>query len=168
MVKRKINYLLLCILLILSCLLTCVNTTLTAFASSISVDNSFSNVLEDLESDENFVVEEYPVNMTDYSLQIINVAESIDKELFIYVYQPCSPNNRLKATSINMSLQDAGLGDVDYNLYTLTLLNSNGVFVKYKVDNFVVSADTIRFYNIASIHSKWYDEYYGEDWFISW
>ena len=67
---------------------------------SFAIDNAFSNVLEDLESDENFVVEEYPVNMTDYSLQIINVAESTDKELFIYVYQPCSPNDRLKATSI--------------------------------------------------------------------
>ena len=162
MVKRKINYMLVCILLILSCLLTCLNTTFQAFASSVLIDSAYSSAIEDLRNDTSFNEEDYPVNKEDYSLQVINVAESKEQELFIYVYQPCSPNTKLKATTINMSLVDSSLGSVSYDLYTLTLLNTSGVFAKYIVDDFVVSTNSVRYYNIASIHSKWYDEYFGD------
>ena len=63
----------------------------------------YTNVLEDLQKDKNFNIEDYPVNDKDYSLKVIQVAESSAKELFIYVYQPCSPNEDLKATTIRLS-----------------------------------------------------------------
>lgn len=117
----------------------------------------YTDVLEDLQKDEHFDLTNYPVDNNDYSLKIIQVAESNDKELFIYVYQPCSPNEDLMATCINMSLDK--FNETHNHLYNLTLINSNGVFYKYKVKNFKVGDDFVRYYNIASIYRKWYSKY---------
>lgn len=124
----------------------------------------YTNVLDDLQKDSNFNVDDYPVNMTDYSLQVIQVAESEDKELFIYVYQPCSPNEDLKATTINISTT---IGEnLSYKNYSLRLLNSSGCFYKYRVRNFAVNNDNVRYYDISSIFRKWnanYDSDSGND-----
>lgn len=47
-----------------------------------------SGVLEDLSKDVSFNTENYPSNAKDYSLSVMQLAESTDKELFVYVYQP--------------------------------------------------------------------------------
>ncbi|UKI52459.1 MAG: hypothetical protein L6V79_02950 [Clostridium sp.] len=49
---------------------------------------TYSEVLDDLKKDTSFKPENYPTKADDYSLQIIQLAESTDKELFVYVYQP--------------------------------------------------------------------------------
>ena len=63
---------------------------------------SYTDVLEDLQKDESFKVEDYPAKADDYSLQIIQIAESVNGELFIYVYQPCHDTKDLVATYISM------------------------------------------------------------------
>ena len=111
----------------------------TAFADDVE----YTNVLADLSKDETFNPNGYPANLDDYSLSVIQIAESSDRELFIYVYQPCSPNSDLNATSINISKE---IDDkLSYKNYTLTLLNSAGVFYKYKVDNFRVRQKVVNF-----------------------
>lgn len=122
----------------------------------------YTNVLEDLRKDENFNVENYPVDNFDYSLSLIQIAESENRELFVYVYQPCLANDELKATSINISItiDDEELyTELDYHNYKLTLLNSNGTLYKYKVDDLIVSNDLIRYYEISSIFRTWNSEY---------
>lgn len=42
-----------------------------------------------------------------------------------------------------------------YRLFDLTLLNSSGVFCKYKVNAFITAKDPVRYYNIASILRAW-------------
>ena len=61
-----------------------VQTPLIARAESIE----YSEVLDDLKKDASFQESNYPERPTDYSLNIIQIAESVNKELFVYVYQP--------------------------------------------------------------------------------
>lgn len=133
--------------------------TLPAFAA----ETGYTGALEDLQKDENFNVEEYPDNARDYSIKVIQIAESTAGELFIYTYQPCQKSRYIVATEINMSLTESVDGT---RLYSLTLLSCDGVLCKYKVDNFVMVEDIIRYYNITSIYRKWIkdiDEETGND-----
>ena len=109
----------------------------------------YTNVLEDLQKDEAFNVANYPANEKDTSIQVIQIAESGNNELFIYTYQP---RQSLVATSVNMSLTEAA---DNMRLYDLTLLNSDGVFFKYKVNDIAVRDNLVRYYNIASIFRPW-------------
>ena len=72
------------------------SAALSAYAES----TSYSDVLDDLRKDENFSPGTYPTVADDYSLQVIQVAESTGKELFVYVYQPSGQTKDLKASSI--------------------------------------------------------------------
>lgn len=135
----------------------------TVFAAT----SSYSDVLDDLKTDSAFDVSEYPeanspLNKNDYRVEVIQIAESNNKELFIYTYQPCNTIYPIIATDINMSLSDqvGGIvvddsivaGSDTSQLYQLSLVSTNGVFSKYKVDNFTVSNDIVRYYTISAIY----------------
>lgn len=114
-------------------------------------NTTYSNVLEDLQKDENFNAEDYPVAENDYSLKVIQIAESLKNELLIYVYQPAI-TKELKATKISIFTDENKLS---YKIYHLEFLNSDGVFQKYRVKGFVVSKDIIRTYDVTSIFRIW-------------
>lgn len=148
--ERKIQALLLAIALIISCFLTCFTSTIgSVYASTIDVVGGYTNVLHDLQTDPNFDANDYPVKGDDYSLIVIQLAESSDKQVFIYVYQPSADYKSLVASSVFLSTAEKGLS---YTNYYLTLLNKQGVFYKYRVDNFFVSNETTRHYEITSIY----------------
>lgn len=113
----------------------------------------YTDVLEDLQKDETFKAEDYPAKENDYSLQVIQIAESTGGELFVYVYQPCANTFKLTATEIRIS-QSIGenIAPKDFNL---TLLNRNGVFAKYGVNDFFVKSDIVRYYDIIQLSRKW-------------
>ena len=123
-----------------------VQTPLIARAESIE----YSGVLDDLKKDASFQESNYPERPTDYSLNIIQIAESVNKELFVYVYQPSGERKNFTASSINISttINDA----ISFINYKLDLLNSSGVFYKYKVRDFVVKDEPTRYYAITSIY----------------
>ena len=110
----------------------------------------YSTVLEDLTKDEGFKVEEYPAIADDYSLQVIQIAESVKGELFVYVYQPSDAVKDLTATSIRIS-QSIG-ENAKWKDYDLTLLNTEGVLDKYRVEGITLLSDVVRYYDIAAIH----------------
>ena len=111
---------------------------------------SYTHVLEDLTKDESFNVEDYPAVADDYSLQVIQIAESVNGELFIYVYQPSDGAKELTATTIRIS---QSIGDnAKWKDYDLTLLNTDGVFDKYRVEGITLLSDVVRYYDIAAIH----------------
>lgn len=123
------------------------------YISSAFADTpQYTNALTDLQKDSEFNVADYPDNAKDYSIRFIQIAESTDKELFVYTYQPSQKTTYLVATEINMSLSDTADGT---QLYGLTLINSDGVFCKYKVNGVTVSSDVVRYYNITSIYRDW-------------
>ena len=143
---RLVSIFLAFVLGICAVITTAAQTPLVARAESIT----YSGVMEDLKKDTSFKPENYPTKADDYSLQIIQLAESVDKELFVYVYQPSGKAKDFKASSINISttINDA----ISFMNYKLVLLNSNGVFYKYKVENLAVKTDAVRYYAISSIY----------------
>ena len=144
-IKRVIISALLCLVLSLG--------MFTPFLLPVSAaGTTYSNVLDDLKKDENFNPADFPENPTDYSLQVITVAEGENGELFVYVYQPSNATKDLRASKINMSFQEPAEKDIKYSLYDLTWLNSNGVFDKYLVNGVNVSSEQYRYYTIASIY----------------
>ena len=107
-----------------------------------------SGVIEDLSKDASFNAANYPSNAKDYSLSVMQLAESTDKELFVYVYQPSG--DKVKASSVNIS---ATINDnISYHNYKLELLNFVGTLFKYKVAGFKVKADPVRYYATSSIY----------------
>lgn len=114
---------------------------------------NYSPVLDDLQKDKTFNASAYPAKKKDYSLQVIQIAESTGGEVLVYVYQPCAMTKQLKATSINVSTT---IGEnLNYKNYQLTYLNGSGVFAKYKVNELSVKADIVRYYDISSIFRAW-------------
>ena len=69
----------------------------------VSAETTYTDVLDDLRRDDSFQTSNYPERTGDYSLQIIQIAESVDRELFVYVYQPSGSRKDLRASSINIS-----------------------------------------------------------------
>ena len=157
--KRKFYLLLFAIVLCFSCFLTCFATTIQSvvYAQSVSLDtfNSYTNVMDDLKVDPTFDETQFPANESDYSLQVLQVAESSANELFVYVYQPCGSFHDVYASSINISRTI--YENLHYENYTLSLINSYGVFFKYKVDNFEILPDLVRYYDISSILRPYID-----------
>ena len=118
-----------------------------------STSSGYSNVLDDLKSDPNFDENLYPANEKDYSLQVVQIAESTDGELLVYVYQPSNGTKDYTATSINIS---TAINDsLYYKYYKLELLSKDGVFCKYRVKDFTVKEEVLRYYDISSIFRKY-------------
>lgn len=132
--------------IIIICALTLFPTSSGVAFAATSV---YSDVLEDLQKDESFDKNDYIINQTDFSLNLITVAESNDKSLLVYVYQPSAGKYDVLAKKIRMSVDDGQ----SFHDYDLTLLSKNGVFFKYKVDNYVAdSSSTIkRTYQITEL-----------------
>ncbi len=148
---RLVSIFLAFVLGICAVITTAAQTPLVARAESIT----YSGVLDDLKKDTSFKPENYPSKADDYSLQIIQLAESVNKELFVYVYQPSGKAKNFKASSINISttIND----NISYLNHKLELLNSNGVFYKYKVTGLTVKDESVRYYAISSIYRPFDD-----------
>lgn len=120
------------------------------FSTTAFAESSFSSVLEDLEQDPSFNAGNYPMRSSDKSLQVIQVAESTDDKLLIYVYQPSGPALNLVADSINMSTRPRNsLSDI--RNYKLKLASKSGTLYKYIVEDFTVQDLEIRYYTITTI-----------------
>ncbi len=132
---------------------------LNAHASNIDEET----VLNDLKQDPNFNIEDYPDDYKDYSLQVIQLAETKENELVVYAYQPSDKNIDLLGTKISISygFSQNGKG-LKPKLYDLSLLSSNGVFDKYLIKDFPVPGDSQRYYNIVSIFRE-FNEVIDED-----
>lgn len=107
-----------------------------------------SGVIEDLSKDASFNAANYPSNAKDYSLSVMQLAESTDKELFVYVYQPSGDKVRASSINISTTIND----EISFFNYSLELLNFEGTLFKYKVTNFEVKKDPVRYYAISSIY----------------
>ena len=119
-------------------------------ASAESV--TYSDVLEDLQKDPKFDATKYPAKADDTSVSLIQIAESEDNELFLYVYQPSDATIDLKCKSVSIhigySVDGAGLDPVPYDL---KLVSEQGVFDKYLVQGFILPKDAERYYNIVTL-----------------
>lgn len=149
--RFKFKKCLIALLIILLALIT-FNIFVSVSTSVYADTPNSTNVLADLQKDPNFKVSDYPDKADDYSIQVIQIAESTAKEFLIYTYQPAQRTCYLIATYINMALSE----DVKpTKLYDLEFLSCEGVFCKYKVKDVVVADTDYRYYNITSIYRAW-------------
>lgn len=131
-----------------------VSTVLVVSAEDLG-ETAYTDVLTDLQKDPSFNVSNYPMisNTLDEnygSISVIQIAESVDKEVFIYVYQPAPESAGIRACSINISRTVDS--DLNYSNFRLELINFNGVFYKYRVKNMTAYNDSTRYYLISSIY----------------
>ncbi|MCI8613507.1 MAG: hypothetical protein HFE48_07445 [Clostridia bacterium] len=113
----------------------------------------YSDVITDLSKDETFAAEDYPEREGDYSLAVIQIAESVDGELFVYAYAPAGA--KVTATEIRFSTAiNESFKPVDY---VLELVNYSGTLAKYVVEDFAVKSDAVRYYDIVCIFRRWLD-----------
>lgn len=122
----------------------------------------YSNVIDDLKKDSSFSLEDYSSDDENFSLEVIQITESTDKQLLVYVYQPSALTKELTATSINISTGE----ELDVHNYTLSLQSRDGLFAKYGVDDFTIPEEDKRIYDIVSIYRAFdetIDEQTGND-----
>lgn len=153
---QKANKYIATIILMLFAVLVLVTPLVGGVGVAHASTNNYSYVLYDLQKDSKFDETLYPENKDDYSLQVIQIAESVDDELFVYVYQPSGKTADLRATSINIS---KGSKTLDFFNYKLTFINSHKTLYKYKVDDFEVEDARTRYYDITSIYRAWNEDY---------
>lgn len=150
--KKRIAAFVLCLALVL---MIGGEFALSPFYIRAKAAESYSNALDDLKIDSNFNMDHYPALPGYTTIEVIQIAESESGELFIYTYQPGNETTHYKAMYINMSLQHVSDKNISNKLYSLTWLNSDGVFDKYIVDDFKISSDEYRYYNITSIYREY-------------
>ena len=110
---------------------------------------SYSDVLSDLQLDDNFLTSDFKEDDDNYSFEVIQVSESNLGEVYLYVFQPAYKTKPLFATKIRLSL---GYGkDLDVNDYDLKLLSYKDGFQKYLIKNLNVSRNNLRTYFIVGI-----------------
>lgn len=129
---------------------------ITPFTVSAAVQG-YTTALEDLKKDPKFDVNDYPSVSGSNEIQLIHIGEGVDGELYVYTYQPGNATKHYKAKYINMALQSVTDKNISYKLYSLTWLNSDGVFDKYVVNDFTITTQTYRYYTIAGIY-RLYDK----------
>lgn len=139
--KQRVCLVLLMLLLFCSCIMPA-----TSFAAT-----AYSDVLEDLRQDTDFHVADYPKDSKDYSLQVIQIAESSNDELFLYVYQP---SGKFEATCVHLA-QEQKPDTADTHEFKLRLLSSSGTLFKYLVQGLTLRNTSVRYYNITSIFREW-------------
>lgn len=153
--KKLKSWLLVLPLIILNLFISCFRLTSSFVANAVTV-TGYTGVLSDLKIDDNFNEEEFPVNAEDTNLELIQIAESTGGELFIYTYQPSAKEYQFELTTISISqtLYD----NAKWELYNLKLIDSDGVFAKYKVKGIELKSDVVRYYDITEIHRKFNKE----------
>lgn len=153
-IKRIITALLMCVM---SVMVSVMPSLQAAYALDIGVVGGYTDVLEDLKKDETFNADDYPVKENDYSLDVITIAESAEKELFVYVYQPSGEAVGIEASYITIS--NAYHNADNNHVYNLTLINRNGVFCKYLVKGFTISNEATRYYEVYDVLRPFNAEY---------
>lgn len=148
--KTIIKYIVSSVLLLLVSFIMLFGSGFSAYAAE-----EFKTVLEELKSDPNFNESDYPGISNDYSLRVIQLVESNNNTLIVYVYQPSHYTKDLIASHIDISYGFSQNGaDLDPKIYELKLLDTEGVFDKYLVSGYEVPKDNYRYYNLISIYRK--------------
>ena len=111
--KTKINRILcVCAALLLS-LFGVFECTLskTTRAEEATETPSYTYVMDDLKADSSFKESDFPEDESNHMLDVFQIAESANGELFVYVYQPSNATKDIIATSINISKTTGDLLD---------------------------------------------------------
>ena len=173
-IKTKTNYKRITAFLLALFLVIEVMFSLSPLRASAEGGTQYSNVLDDLSVDSTFDKAKYPLmsydnfksvnedadssNNVDF-IQVIQISESKNGELFVYTYQPLNNVSDITATSINFATTESSILDLakekqeatNFKKYSLECVSSEGSFKKYLVKDFTVSNSYYRYYCISEI-----------------
>lgn len=168
MEKRKYRFkyifaVILCVLVLIAALLCCVPPAVVR-----ADETQYTDLITDLKKDETFSMTNYPAKGGDYSIDIIQIAESENNELFVYTYQPCrialaadQTQVELAPTQISLAMS-TDLNNLRYALYGLTEVHRYGTLTKYVVNGFEVNPNLLlRYYSVPMLQRKTSDN--GEE-----
>ena len=123
-------------------------SAITAEAKSVDF---FTTVYDDLGFDENYILEHYPANDEDYTINVEQIAESGDGRLYLYIY---CPSYKVVPSSVNISIQKEGLSR--YKNYRLNCVDSSIYMLsKFLVEDFTVLNTSERYYEICDVYRLW-------------
>ena len=128
-----------------------------AFAASEEIDVSkYTYVWDDLNRDDTFEkTKEQHIPSDTYGLKFIQIAESFDNELFVYVSWHSNVVVEITSVNISTAINDS-LKYVNYKLVQLSTFEDDKLtFGKFKVVDLVVKSDVLRYYDISSIFRRW-------------
>lgn len=125
------------------------------WANNKTNPSSRTDVLDDLKQAENFNEADYPKLEADNSLEVIQIAESANDELFIYIYHPGGVE---KTAAKNINISRNADDTISVEVYELQLLSQTETLAKYYVNNLKVLDESTRYYNITSVSRAWIDE----------
>ena len=130
-------------------------------ASAEEVQTTSTSVMQDLQSDATFNADDYPSKTIDELkadgeeiLEVIRIAEGSMSELYLYVYNPSDETKEITATNVLMGRTENDVPSV----YSLKLISTEGVFDKYRIEDFKVlgsSSKLTRNYNITSLYRSY-------------
>ncbi len=153
------------LILLLAILLAffCFTPGLHVFAATAT-----SDVLDDLKKDESFNPNDYSsITLDDYNfintdnietndvscVNVIQIAETDEKKLYIYTYQPLNDSLKLNISSVSIFFDFSDYQkEINPIEFDLKLLSTNGVFCKYEVVDYIVSSELYRYYNIVCLY----------------
>lgn len=145
-IKKNIRYI---AILAIAAVIACFIGTFPTYARAD--ERPSTGVIAELAVDETFDVEDYPAKEKDYSLDVIQLAETSSGTIVLYVYQPSG--DKLRASTVNIS---AGIKqDKPVYNYALEYIASEETIAKYTVSGLTVSDEVVRTYDVVSIFRKW-------------
>ncbi|MDE5563214.1 MAG: hypothetical protein K2J01_06710 [Clostridiales bacterium] len=146
MTKKQVKNSYLCVLLML--LLLVLMLVSGWFISPAFADTErYTGVLDDLHKDSTFSVDEWIDKSKHKVTEVMQIAISSDKELFIYVHQVGDIRD-FTYVVMNIALFST---ELDFKSYELEKVDWNGKFFKYKVIDFKVADSDIQKYCISRL-----------------
>lgn len=109
-------------------------------------ENRYSTVTEDFAS-LNIDYSKYPMISDDFSLSVIQIAESNNNELFVYVYQPSG----IKIGDLKILLSFSTGDSAVFSEYDMKFIAIEKTILKYVVVGIVVDTSKQNIYNITSV-----------------
>lgn len=131
------------ILCVLLCLLCCTSIVPTRIAAEDNPENKYTGVLEDLQSDETFNAAEYSDIKLHSKTELIQIAESVDQQLFVYLHI-VGDDKGFEKIVFNTATSFTSL---DFRSYEMALVSSRDGFNKYLVKDFNPPQDN--YYRVA-------------------
>lgn len=163
--NNNIKKTLICYIILFAFIFACFAGVLFSINRVKAEELEYTDVLADLQKDKNFNTGNYPgysfstlpANL--HEVNIIQIAEGNNRELFIYTYEPTRGNENETVELLSVTMYD---GYVENGVfpngslrdYSLELVSESSVFCKYRVLNYSVSSEVIRYYNIHEFHRE--------------
>lgn len=126
-----------------------------------SATKQYTDIVTDLSVDPSFDISQYPEKDGDYTIDLFQIAESSDNELYVYCYTPCRTfadsdglEVELPLTQISIAMS-SDIKQLSHSLHGLKEVNRYKTLTKYVVNGIAVDTKpTKRFYDVPMLQRK--------------